>query len=167
MPAVHPSPSTPNRIGRPGAADSCAQPGQNPRWPPACPVHQPVPACAIPPFGPNWPPLAPDLLVVAAYGLILPPAVLAIPDWAASTSMPRCCRAGAARRRSSARCWPATPKPASASCAWKPVWIPGRCWPGPPARFLAGRPAASCTTDWPRWVPTRCGRRCRICWPDD
>ena len=33
---------------------------------------------------------------------------------AASTSMARCCRAGAARRRSSARSWPAMPRPASA-----------------------------------------------------
>ena len=37
---------------------------------------------------------------------------------AASTSTPRCCRAGAARRRSSARCSPATAKRASRSCAW-------------------------------------------------
>ena len=56
----------------------------------------------------------PDVLVVAAYGLLLPPR--ALDDRAASarsTSMLRCCRAGAARRRSSARCLPATAKPGS------------------------------------------------------
>jgi methionyl-tRNA formyltransferase len=37
--------------------------------------------------------LRPDLLVVAAYGLILPQAVLDIPDSGVSTSMPPCCRA--------------------------------------------------------------------------
>ena len=46
---------------------------------------------------------------------------------AASTSMPRCCRAGAARRRSSARSWPATPRPASRSCRWTRGSIPARC----------------------------------------
>ena len=46
---------------------------------------------------------------------------------AASISMPRCCRAGAGRRRSSARCSPAIVRPASASCRWSRVSIPGRC----------------------------------------
>ena len=49
-----------------------------------------------------------DVAVVAAYGLILPQPILDAPSSAASTSTPRCCRAGAARRRSSARSWPAT-----------------------------------------------------------
>ena len=49
--------------------------------------------------------LKPDLMVVVAYGLILPQWVLDIP---------RLCRAGAARRRSSARSKPATP---AAACA--------------------------------------------------
>ena len=52
---------------------------------------------------------APELLVVVAYGLILPPAVLALPRLGCLTSMPRCCRAGAAQRRSSARCSRAMP----------------------------------------------------------
>ena len=46
---------------------------------------------------------------------------------AASTSTPRCCRAGAGRRRSSARSWPATRSPASPSCRWRPGSTPGRC----------------------------------------
>jgi methionyl-tRNA formyltransferase len=36
-----------------------------------------------------------DAMVVAAYGLILPQWVLDVPTWGASTSTPRCCRAGA------------------------------------------------------------------------
>ena len=37
-----------------------------------------------------------EVMVVAAYGLILPQAVLDMPRLAASIFMPRCCRAGAA-----------------------------------------------------------------------
>ena len=58
--------------------------------------------------------LRPDLMVVVAYGLILPRTVLACRGWVAGTCMPRCCRAGAVRRRSSVPCSPATPRPASA-----------------------------------------------------
>ena len=47
--------------------------------------------------------------------------------WAASTSTPRCCRAGAAPRRSSARSRPATPRPASRSCRWTRASTPARC----------------------------------------
>ena len=39
---------------------------------------------------------------------------------------PRCCRAGAAPRRSSARSWPATPRPASRSCRWTRGSTPAR-----------------------------------------
>ncbi len=46
---------------------------------------------------------------------------------AASTSMPRCCRAGAVRRRSSGPCWPEMRNPASPSCRWRRDWIPGQC----------------------------------------
>ena len=41
--------------------------------------------------------------------------------------MPRCCRAGGAPRRSSGRCSPQTPRPASASCRWTQVSTPVRC----------------------------------------
>jgi len=51
-----------------------------------------------------------DALVVVAYGLILPPAVLVLPKLGCSTSMPRYCRAGAARRPFSARCSRETPR---------------------------------------------------------
>ena len=67
-----------------------------------------------------------DAAVVAAYGLILPEPILARRAGAASTSTPRCCRAGAARRRSSARSSPATRSPACASWAWSAASTPGR-----------------------------------------
>ena len=48
-------------------------------------------------------------MIVVAYGLILPALGAGDPaPWAAGTCTPRCCRAGAARRRSSARSKPAT-----------------------------------------------------------
>ena len=51
-------------------------------------------------------------------------------SWAASTSTARCCRAGAARRRSIAPSWRATPRPASPPCAWTKGSTPARCcWP--------------------------------------
>jgi methionyl-tRNA formyltransferase len=53
-----------------------------------------------------------DAAVVVAYGLLLPEPVLSGTRSAATTAMPRCCRAGAAPRRSSARSWPAMPRPA-------------------------------------------------------
>ena len=56
---------------------------------------------------------APEAIVVAAYGLILPPGCSPCRRSAASTSMPRSCRAGAAPRRSSGRSRPATQRPAS------------------------------------------------------
>ncbi len=37
--------------------------------------------------------------------------------------MPRCCRAGAARRRFSVHCWRGTCAPASPSCTWRLAWI--------------------------------------------
>ena len=58
-----------------------------------------------------------DVAVVVAYGLILPKPILDAPAMAASICMRRCCRAGAAPRRSTGRSWPATRRPASPSCA--------------------------------------------------
>ena len=54
-----------------------------------------------------------DAAVVVAYGLILPKPFSMRCRSAASTCTPRCCRAGAARRRSTAPSWRATPRPAS------------------------------------------------------
>ena len=57
-----------------------------------------------------------DAAVVVAYGLILPKAdPRCACRSAASTFMPRCCRAGAAPRRSTAPSWPAMTRPASRS----------------------------------------------------
>ncbi len=62
-----------------------------------------------------------DVMVVAAYGLILPQDVWMRRNTAASTSTPRCCPVGAARRRFSARLKRAMPKRACASCRWTSV----------------------------------------------
>ena len=72
-----------------------------------------------------------DAAVVVAYGLILPQAdPRCAARSAASTCTPRCCRAGAARRRSTARSWRATPRPASWSCGWTRGSTPARWrWP--------------------------------------
>ena len=59
---------------------------------------------------------APDALVVCAYGVLIREPLLSAPT-RSSTCTRRCCRAGAARRRSSGRSWPATRRPASRSCA--------------------------------------------------
>ena len=63
-----------------------------------------------------------DAAVVVAYGQLLPRQISRRPALAASTSMPRCCRAGGAPRRSSAPSWPAMPRPASPSCVWAKDW---------------------------------------------
>ena len=68
----------------------------------------------------------PDVLVVCAYGVLVARAA-ARARTRSSTSTRRCCRAGAARRRSSARSWPATRRPASRSCGSPPGSTPGRC----------------------------------------
>ena len=54
-----------------------------------------------------------DAAVVVAYGMILPQADPRRARSAASICMPRCCRAGAAPHRSTARSWRAMPKAAS------------------------------------------------------
>ena len=66
---------------------------------------------------------------------------------AASISMRRCCRAGAAPRRSTERSWPATRRPASPSCASTKASMRGRSVstsaradrPGPDRRRAARR----------------------------
>ena len=68
-----------------------------------------------------------DVGVVVAYGLILPkPRAGGAARTAASTCMPRRCRAGAAPRPSSAPSWPATPRRPRPSCAWTRVSIRAR-----------------------------------------
>ncbi len=51
-----------------------------------------------------------DVMVVVAYGLILPKAVLDMPTWVASTCMGLCSRAGVVLHQSSARCGLVMPK---------------------------------------------------------
>jgi methionyl-tRNA formyltransferase len=54
--------------------------------------------------------LKPDLMVVVAYGLILPQVVLDIPRLGCINSHASCCHAGAGRRRSSGPSKPVTAK---------------------------------------------------------
>ncbi len=63
------------------------------------------------------------------------------PSTRCSTCTRRCCRAGAARRRSSGRSRQATRRPASRSCARSPSWTPVRC-----ACSAASRSAPTTTT---------------------
>ncbi len=72
---------------------------------------------------------------------------------AASTFMPRCCRAGAARRRCSARSWPATPRPASTSCAWRKGSTPARWRASFARRSARATPPATSRRSSPRSAP--------------
>ena len=86
-----------------------------------------------------------DAIVVVAYGLLLPPAILSaprrgclnvhaslLPRWRGAAPIP-------------APSWPATPKPASASCSWIRASIPAPCCCGAPWRQPERTPAR-CTT---------------------
>jgi Methionyl-tRNA formyltransferase len=70
--------------------------------------------------------LEPDLMVVVAYGLLLPPEVLVIPRLGCinihASLLPR----WRGRRPSSAPSRRVTARPASASCAWRRGWTPAR-----------------------------------------
>ena len=63
-----------------------------------------------------------------------------------------CCRAGAGRRRSTARSWRAMRKPASASCRWRRGWTPGRCCCARRRRSAPRRRRPTCMTGCPRWA---------------
>ena len=70
--------------------------------------------------------LQPDLMVVAAYGLILPHRCWLPRASAASTYMHHCFRAGVVRHRFNAPCSPATVSPGSPLCGWMPGWTLAR-----------------------------------------
>jgi methionyl-tRNA formyltransferase len=80
---------------------------------------------------------APDVLVVAAYGLILPQEVLDIPSGLRASGSARVTAINVhasllprwrGARRSRERSRPVTRRPASRSCRWTPGSIPGRCF---------------------------------------
>ena len=74
--------------------------------------------------------LEPDLGVLADYGQIVPAArARSSRRTGSSTSIRRCCRAIAARRRSRRRSWPATRSPASRSSGWTRASTPARSSP--------------------------------------
>ena len=60
----------------------------------------------------------PDVMIVAAYGLILPAGVLTIPLMAVLIFMLRYCRAGVVQRPSIVRSWQAIVRPALPLCRW-------------------------------------------------
>ena len=109
--------------------------------------------------------LQPDLLVVAAYGLILPPAVLAIPRlgcvnvhasllprWRGAAPIQRSILAGDAE---TGVCLMRM----EAGLDTGPVYARASC-PIP-----RGPPAANCTTGSRCWARKPCGRPCPRCWP--
>ena len=109
--------------------------------------------------------LAPDVIVVAAYGLILPQEVLDLPRFGCinvhGSVLPR----GAGPRPSPRPSLPATSRPASASCGWMPGSTPARCsarhiCPSPPTTRPARSPRSS-----PAWGPICWCGRCRAGWP--
>ena len=71
--------------------------------------------------------LKPDLMVVVAYGLLLPQAVLDIPNYGCINVHGSILPAGGGLRRFSAPSPPATVRVVSPSCRWMPVWIPVIC----------------------------------------
>ena len=92
-----------------------------------------------------------DVLVVAAYGLILPPAVLAWPRHGClnihASLLPRW-RGAAPIQRAIARGRRA--RPASRSCRWTRGSTPGRCSTSSACRSRRARPPARSTTSSPR-----------------
>lgn len=68
--------------------------------------------------------LAPELIVVAAYGKLLPKAVLERPPWAVSTSTPHSCPSTGAPRPLTGRFSTASRRPASPLCTWPRHWTP-------------------------------------------
>jgi len=88
-----------------------------------------------------------DVLVVAAYGLILPEWVLALPRLGCLNS-----HGSLLPRRSTARSRPATSAPASPSCRWTPGWTPATCCWSRTTRSPSTTPPARCTTGWLQWA---------------
>jgi Formyl transferase len=87
----------------------------------------------------------PDVIVVAAYGLILPPWVLALPRLGCLNI-----HASLLPRRSIALSKPATRRPASPSCRWMRAWTPATCCSSNRCRLPLTRPRRRCTTSWQR-----------------
>ena len=104
--------------------------------------------------------------MVAAYGLILPPAVLAIPRLGCvnihASLLPRWRGAAPIQRALLAG------DDETGICLMRMEAGLIRAGAGagrlPDSRGTTG---GELHDDWLRWAPTRCGRRCRICWPDD
>ena len=106
-----------------------------------------------------------DVLVVVAYGLILPQAVLDAPRLGClnvhASLLPRW--RGAAPYSGQLR--PGIPRPGLPSCKWTPVSTPAPCWPAPAAlstRTYRRQPARRARPYRPATI-ARCARRsCRL-----
>ena len=152
--------SSPRRIARRGAVAKLeGEPGEAAALARALPLAQPqtLRGEAARAVLQGW---APEVLVVVAYGLLLPREILALPRYGClnihASLLPRW--RGAApdpardpRRRLRNR--------RHASCRWIRAWIPARCSRAPCCRLSAGRQRRSCTTPWRCSVPRRCSRR--------
>src|SRR4051794_40003279 len=84
--------------------------------------------------------LGADLAVVGAYGLLLPKPILDAPRLGCVNLHASLLPAGAVPPRSSARSWPATPRPGSASSAWRKAWTPARSTRCAPPQSARARP---------------------------
>ena len=69
----------------------------------------------------------PEVIVVAAYGKLLPQSVLDIPRYGCLNIHPSLLPRYRARHRYQPPYWRAMPLPGSASCFWTKGWIPDRC----------------------------------------
>ena len=69
--------------------------------------------------------LRPDVIVVAAFGQILRPAVLALPPHGCVNVTHPAAALGVAPHRCRPQSWPATRSPEARSCSWTKVWTPG------------------------------------------
>ncbi len=93
-----------------------------------------------------------DLCVVVAYGLILPQAVLDIPQYGCwnihASLLPR----WRGRRPFNARLWRGTHKPAFASCKWRRGWIQGLFYCKTACQFTLWTPRKTCMTSSCLWA---------------
>lgn len=99
--------------------------------------------------------LAPELIVVAAYGRILPDDILAAPPRGCinvhSSLLPKY----RGPPPLTGRCSTGTARPALPSCTWPTIWTPGTSSTRPPPLLTRTRRWCPSMTGWPRW-----GRSC-------
>ena len=111
--------------------------------------------------------LAPDVIVVMAYGQILPREVLKIPrPHLSGTCTPRFCRAGAARRRFRPRLPRAIERPGSRSCTWMKDSIPATSCCNARSKSRRTKRADRSMTGWRKSRRMRCSNLCGLLVPE-